>query len=476
MKFYDFLFMRHELLLVAIIVMTLLFEIFAGKNTRKQAILFNIVLFAIITVVGFFPGPEGVLFGGSYHASSMTSMLKNILNTGVLIILFQSAAWLKKPENESKVLEYFILIYSSLIGMQFMISSGDFLMFYIGLELATIPVAALAAFEKYKKKSAEAGIKLILNSALSSGILLYGLSMIFGTTGSIYFNEVAMAFNGSALQIIGLIFFVVGMGFKMSLVPFHLWTADVYEGAPVGITSFLSVISKGAASFIFIIILYTVMKSTSTVWKEILYILSILTMTIGNLFAIRQNNLKRFLAFSSIAQAGFILLGILGGNQMGMSSVFYFVLIYIFTNLGAFGVVAVISNTTGKEDISDYKGLYRTNPLLSLTMMLSLFSLAGIPPVAGFFGKFFLFTSAASNDTIKYYILILIAVLNATISLYYYLRVVKAMFIDKNDQPIEKFSSDIYSKTGIVLCVAGIFIIGFASIIYEFINSLSFGI
>lgn len=473
MNLNDFLLMRHELLLTILILLTLFFEIFAGKNARKYAVIFNIALFFIITLAGFFYVPEGSLFGDSFRNNAMTVMLKNFLNIGTLIILFQSAAWLKKPENESKILEYFILIYSSLIGMQFMISSGDFLMFYVGLELATIPVAALAAFEKFNKKSAEAGIKLILNSALSSGILLYGLSMIFGTTGSVYFSEVAANFNGSALQIIALIFFVVGMGFKMSLVPFHLWTADVYEGAPVGITSFLSVISKGAASFIFIIILYTVMKSTIDVWKDLLYILSILTMTIGNLFALRQNNLKRFLAFSSIAQAGFILLGILGGNQMGMASVFYFVLIYIFTNLGAFGVVAVISNTTGKENIADYNGLYRTNPLLSLTMMLSLFSLAGIPPVAGFFGKFFLFTAAASNDSVKYYILVLIAVLNATISLYYYLRVVKAMFIDKSDHPIEKFSSDIYSKIGLIICVTGIFVIGFASLIYEYIHRLS---
>ncbi|HPD65522.1 MAG TPA: NADH-quinone oxidoreductase subunit N [Bacteroidia bacterium] len=476
MNLNDFLLMRHELLLTALIIAALFYEIFASNKARKNAVIFNIVLFALITLAGFLPVSTGELFGGSFHNSQLTALLKNILNIGTLIILFQSAAWLKKPENETKILEYFILIYSSLIGMQFMISSGDFLIFYIGLELATIPVAALSAFEKFKKKSAEAGIKLILNSALSSGILLYGLSMIFGSTGSVYFTDVAAAFNGNSVQIIGLIFFIVGMGFKMSLVPFHLWTADVYEGSPVSITSFLSVISKGAASFIFIIILYTVMKTSSALWKDLLYVLSILTMTIGNLFALRQNNLKRFLAFSSIAQAGFILLGILGGNQMGMTAVFYFALIYIFTNLGAFGVVAVISNTTGKEEITDYNGLYRTNPLLSLTMMLALFSLAGIPPVAGFFGKFFLFTAAASNDSVKYYILVLIAVLNATISLYYYLRVVKAMFIDKSDHPIEKFKSDIYSKIGIVLCVAGIFIIGFASLIYEYIYQFSIGL
>jgi NADH-quinone oxidoreductase subunit N len=196
-------------------------------------------------------------------------------------------------------------------------------------------------------------------------------------------------------------------------------------------------------------------------------------MTIGNLFAIRQKNMKRFLAFSSIAQAGFILLGILGGNAMGMTSVIYFVLVYIFSNLGAFGVVSAISTVTGKESMDDYDGLYATNPKLSLLMMLSLFSLAGIPPVAGFFGKFFLFASAASTG---YYWLVFIAVLNATISLYYYLLVVKAMFINKNEKPLAYFKSDLSTRTGLVLSGLGIFVLGFWSQIYEIINSLSFGI
>jgi len=195
-------------------------------------------------------------------------------------------------------------------------------------------------------------------------------------------------------------------------------------------------------------------------------------MTIGNLFALRQNNLKRFLAFSSIAQAGFILLGIMGASSMGMATVIYFVLIYIFTNLAAFGVVMTISNTFSKENLDDYKGLYRTNPKLSLVMLLSMFSLAGIPPVAGFFGKFFLFTAAASKG---YYILVLIAVINATISLYYYLRIVKAMFIDKTDTPLPWFKSDLPMRISLVISVAGIFFIGFASFIYDYIVSLSFG-
>jgi NADH-quinone oxidoreductase subunit N len=354
-----------------------------------------------------------------------------------------------------------------------MISSGDFLMFYLGLELATIPIATLAAFERFKEKSAEAGVKLIFTSALSSGILLYGLSMIYGTTGTVYFPEVSAAYTSAPLQVLAFIFFFAGMAFKISLVPFHLWAADVYEGAPINVTSYLSVISKGAAAFIFMIILYTVFNKIALMWRDVIYVIAILTMTLGNLFAMRQRNIKRFLAFSSIAQAGFILLGIIGQSQLGMTTVVYFVLVYIFSNLGAFGVAAIISSKTGKETIDDYDGFYRTNPMLSLTMMLALFSLAGIPPVAGFFGKFFLFAAAAKQGM---YILVFIAVLNTIISLYYYLLVVKAMFLNRSDQPIAYFKSDGYTRVGLAMCIAGIIIIGFASPVYEFILNLSYGL
>jgi len=424
-------------------------------------------------VIGFLPAESGVMFGGMYKTTALTILMKNILNIGVMIILFQSNSWLSKADNKEKMSEYFLLLFSTLIGMYFMISSGDFLMFYLGLELATIPMAALSAYTHHQSRSAEAGIKLILSSAFSSGILLFGLSMIYGTTGSIYFDQVGEVFANTPLQVLAFIFFFTGMAFKISLVPFHLWTADVYEGSPVNVTSYFSVISKGAASFIFIIVLFTVFHSISYLWKDIVYLISILTMTVGNLFAMRQKNMKRFLAFSSIAQAGFILLGILGGNITGMTSVIYFVLVYIFSNLGAFGVVAAISAATGKESMDDYDGLYSTNPNLSLILTLSMFSLAGIPPVAGFFGKFFLFTAAASAG---YYWLVFIAVLNATISLYYYLLVIKAMFINKNETPLAHFKSDGLMRAGLLLCVFGIFILGFWSQIYEVINNLTFGI
>jgi NADH-quinone oxidoreductase subunit N len=343
-------------------------------------------------------------------------------------------------------------------------------MFYIGLELATIPATALSAFDRSSNKSAEAGIKFIFSSALSSGVLLLGLSLIYGTTGSIYFTEVATAFGNNSLQLLGFIFFLSGMGFKISLVPFHFWAADVYEGSPVNITAYLSVVSKGAAVFILTILLYKVFSNITANWEILLYVLSVATMTIANLFAIRQNNLKRFMAFSSIAQAGFILLGIIGAGQSGMTAVVYFMLIYVFTNLAAFGVISSISHETGNETITSYNGLYRTNPLLSLTMMLALFSLAGIPPVAGFFGKFFLFTAAASKG---YYILVLIAVLNATLSLYYYLRVIKAIFIDHNEQPIPYFKSDNYTRISLLFCLLGVFFTGFFGVVYEFVFSVA---
>lgn len=459
--------MRHEILLTGIALLILIFEIFSGEKNRKGIIPVTIFLFLINTVIGFLPAKTGSMFGGMYVTSDMHILMKNVLNLGVLIVLIQSVKWLENIDNAGKINEFFILLFSTVIGMNFMISAGDFLMFYLGLELATIPMAALAAYDRMKTKSAESGVKLILSAALSSGVMLYGISMIYGMSGSIYFNDIAQVFTGGeGLVALALIFFFAGMAFKISLVPFHLWTADVYEGAPISITSFLSVVSKGAAAFILTIILFNVFKSVIVMWQDLIYVTAAITMTIGNLFAIRQTNIKRFLAFSSIAQAGFILLGIISGNTLGMTSIIYFVLIYIFSNLGAFGVVAAIYNATGKETIQDYNGLYKTNPMLSLTLMLSLFSLAGIPPVAGFFGKFFLFTAAASQG---FYWLVFIAVVNATISLYYYLLVVKAMFINHNDHPIEFFKSDVYSKIGMLICLVGMFVIGFASNIYEFI-------
>lgn len=461
--------MRQELFLLAAILLLVILEIF--MDDKKNLVNWALILFAIHTIVGFVPVEKGTLFGGMFQTNALIHVFKNVLNVGVLIILLQSADWIKKEIlAQHKSTEFFILLLSSLLGMYYMISSGDFLMFYLGLELSALPIAALVAFDTTKRVSAEAGIKFIMSSALASGTSVFGVSLLYASTGSIYFEQVSQVLTYSNLSLVGFIFFFSGLAFKISLVPFHFWTADVYQGAPIGVTSYLSVISKGSAVMILMIVLFTVMKPFDFVTNYMLYIVSVGTMFIGNLFALRQKNMKRFLAFSSVAQAGFILLGLLSNDQLGISTVVYFVSIYVFTNLAAFGVVQSISTQTGKENMDDYNGLYRTNPKLSLVMMLALFSLAGIPPVAGFFGKFFLFTAAASQGL---YLLVFIAVVNVTISLYYYLLVVRAMFLRKSETAIPFFNSSLTMKIGLIIAVLGVLIIGIYSPIYEYIYQLS---
>ena len=467
----NFIIMKHELLLTIATLILLIAEI--AIDNKKKIIPFAVGIFGLHTIYGFFGNVSGEIFGGMYQNSALIILMKNILNIGVFIILLQASTWLLKEENKARISEFFILLFSTLIGMNFMISSGDFLMFYLGLELATIPMAALVAYNTDDAKSSESALKLIMSAAFSSAVMLFGVSLMYGQFGSLYFADLLAVDMSTPVTILAFIMFISGLAFKISLVPFHFWTADVYEGAPTNVTSYLSVISKGAAVFIFSILLFTVFKSLVSVWSDILYILAVLTMTIGNLFALRQTNIKRFLAFSSVAQAGFILLGLLGTNELGMATVIYFVLIYVFTNLAAFGVVAAVENATNKVEISDYDGLYHTNPNMSLLMMMALFSLAGIPPLAGFFGKFFLFTAAAQNG---YFWLILIAVINVTISLYYYLMVVKSIFINKNDNPIAQIENNLYTKVSFIICLAGIFILGFYSSIFEYINSVSIGL
>ena len=471
MSWESLLLMRNEMGLLAVIILLLIFEIFSSKAQKGKIVSVAIVLFIIHTVIGFLPLHQGTLFGGMFKTHTLLYFFKNTLNIGVLILLLQSADWLNKTVVEqNKSTEFFVLLFSSLLGMYFMISAGDFLMFYIGLELATLPVAALVAYETYKRDSAEGGVKFILSSALASGTALLGISFLYATTGSIYFDGMAAVLSTSNLSVLGFVFFFSGLAFKISLVPFHFWTADVYQGAPISIASFLSVISKGAAVMILMIILFTVMKPLMPVWSKIIYMVAIATMFIGNLFALRQKNMKRFLAYSSIAQAGFILLGFLSNDQLGYTTIVYFVAVYIFSNLGAFGVVQAISTSSGKEHMDDYEGLYRTNPKLSLVMMLALFSLAGIPPLAGFFGKFFLYAAAASKG---YYFLVFIAVVNATISLYYYLLVVRAMFLRKNPNAIPFFKSKITMRLGLILAALGILITGVYSPLYNYIFEIS---
>jgi NADH-quinone oxidoreductase subunit N len=458
--------MRLEVLLSLLILYQLIADL-SEKENKLAVRNATIILFGLITIAGFLPFEKAEYFGNMYMNDSLRVLLKNVLNVSTLIILLQSTGWLSKPENQHKTGSFYLLVFSTLLGMYFMVSAGHFLMLYLGLELATLPLTILAAFDKHLRRSAEAGIKLLMSSAVSSAVLLFGISLLYGAYGTLGFSEMALQSNNSTLIVLALIFFISGLGFKLSLVPFHLWTADVYEGSPMSVTSYFSVVSKGAALFTLMLVLYRVFASNAPVWNVVAYFLAIVTMVIGNLFALRQKNLKRFLAFSSITQAGFMMLGFVNNELLGMNTIVYFMLIYSFSNLAIFGVITIVANATGKESIDDYNGFYSTNPRLSLIMLMALFSLAGIPPVAGFFGKFFLFTAAASKGM---YVLVLIAVINATISLYYYLLVVKAMFINKNDSPIPCLPSSGYEKMALALCFAGVVVIGFMSSVYDFIS------
>ena len=460
-----FTLMKSELVVTAIIFLLLFIKI--GKGMRNGSLLSLVqVLLLLNFIAGFFFNTTGNLFGDMFYTTPLIAFQKNILSLAVYLISLLCSDWLKKTGH---LPEFFMLMLSALLGMFLMISSSNLLIFYLSLELATIPVAAMANFDLEKKRSSEGAMKMILSSAFSSGILLFGISLLYGATGTISFPEITAQLDGSSVQILAFIFIVTAFAFKLSIVPFHLWTADVYEGSPMAVTSFLSVVSKGSVAFIFITVLYKMFQPMQDMWYTLLVILAIATMVIGNLFALRQQNIKRFLAFSSIAQVGFILVGISSNDYMGITAVVYFVLIYVFSNLAAFGVAAVIAEHTGKENIDDYKGLYKTNPFLSWILALALFSLAGVPPTAGFFGKLFLLTAGGAKAA---YWFILVAALNMIISLYYYLRVVRAMFMDKNDNPVEPIKVSPVVKLALVICGAGIILIGLLSWIFEYIKTL----
>ncbi|MDR1652515.1 MAG: NADH-quinone oxidoreductase subunit N [Prevotellaceae bacterium] len=472
MDYSNFLSMREELSLIAVILVLLIVDIVGGDKGKRRFQPLAICLMLVHTVLNCVPREPFESFGGMYIYAPMMGVVKTILNVGTIIIFLQVHQWLKRDNNPIKQGEFYFLTLITLLGMYFMISSGNFLLFFVGLETASIPMTTLIAFDKYKHKSAEAGAKYILSAVFSSAIMIFGISLIYGVSGTLYFNDAAATFSGSWLSVMAFVFFIVGLFFKLSLVPFHLWTADVYQGAPTGVTAYLSVISKGSVAFVLFTILIRVFGNILIEWRVVMWIVVVLTITIGNLFALRQDNLKRFLAFSSISQAGYIALTMLSASAVGMTSLVYYILVYMLSNLAVFGVVMIIENYAGKLNISDYKGLYKTNPKLSVVMMFGMFSLAGIPLWGGFFSKFFAFAAAVEQG---FLILVFIALLNTVLSLFYYLKVIKAMMLEDNETPIERVKADFPAKLALVICTVGFCLIGFVSIIYDKIGALAWG-
>lgn len=461
--------MPQEIGLLLVFLLVFIYDTFMPQRSQRALPAFTTALFAIYTAICFVPCQLGDCFEGMMECNQATWAMKNILNVGMLIVLLQAGKWSNSEFVSVRRGEFYELLLLTLFGMFLMVSARHFLLFVIGLETASLPIAALAAFEKNRYESHEAAAKYVFTAIFSSAIFLLGISFVYGVAGTLYFNDIATTLidNKSALLIVAIAFVMSGVAFKLSLVPYHQWTADVYQGAPTAVTAYLSVISKGAAAFSFLVIMAQVFGAAySVVWEWMLYAIIILTITIGNLFAMRQRNLKRFLAYSSISQAGYIMLGVIAVNTLAMASMMYYVLVYIFSNLAAFGVIAAIERQTGKTTTDDYNGLFKTNPWLAFTMMLAMFSLGGIPPFAGFFSKFFIFVGACNTGSVAVYVLVLIALINTIISLYYYLLVVKAMFIRQDDCVIPTFKSSCGERTAMIVCALGIILIGLVSCIY----------
>ncbi len=477
MNYGQFLYMFPECALVVALIIVFAFDFAMSKSGELRGEKPNTALgrltwfmlmsvgFAIFSVMR----QEDTItaFGGMYVATQAVNVMKMILTFGTFIVVMMADSWVATRQRIAG--EFYMLILSTLLGMFVMMSSGNFLLFFLGLEMASVPMACMVAFDKWKQKSAEGAAKYILTATFSSGVMLYGISFIYAAAGTLYFDDVAATITASPLAIMGLVFFFSGLGFKISLVPFHFWTADTYEGAPTPVTGYLSVISKGAAALTLCIILMKVFQPLVYYWEYLLYIVIVLSITVANLFAIRQSELKRFMAFSSISQAGYIMLAVVGNSQMGVAALTYYVLVYVAANMAVFTVINVVERQSGRTDMAAYNGFYQTNPKLSFLMTLALFSLAGIPPFAGMFSKFFVFMAAAEQGSAAAYFVVFIALVNTVVSLYYYLLIVKAMYITKTDSPMSTFKSDECTKIALGICTAGVALFGVCSCIYEWI-------
>ena len=470
MDYSQFFNMIPEAGLMAILVIVFLADLFMKGEKKHATLSMRTCVLLVAQVALCFTAQPAEAFAGLYTATAAAQVMKVILTAGAFIVVVMAQSWIEREDVLRKEGEFYELVISTLLGMYMMISSGHFLMFFLGLEMASVPMACLVAFDKYKKESAEGAAKFVLTATFSSGVMLYGISFLYGACGTLYFADMAAKISATPLTIMGLVFFFSGLGFKISLVPFHFWTADTYQGAPTPVTGYLSVVSKGAAAFALMAILVKVFAPMSEYWEYLMYIVIVLTITVANLFALRQKELKRFMAFSSISQAGYIMLAVIGGSAMGLASLMYYVLIYVAANMAVFTIINVVETRGGgNTKMNCYDGFYETNPKLSFLMTLALFSLAGIPPFAGMFCKFFVFMAAAKGGSTLAYAVVFIALLNTVPSLYYYLKIVKCMYINKTDQPLPTFKSDCNTRLALVLCTAGVLLFGVCSCIYDWL-------
>ena len=409
------------------------------KDSSK--ITFNISLLvlliaSIITLNETFSINRVTLFNNSVVIDPMSSLMKIITLIGAFLVLVISSAYLKSFKIFK--IEYPVLILSSVLGMMVMISSNDLMVFYMGLELQSLALYVLATFNRDQLKSSEAGLKYFVLSALSSGLLLYGCSLIYGFSGSTNFNVISSQLNSNEYVLtFGIVFILVGLAFKISAVPFHMWAPDVYEGSPTSVTLFFTMVPKIAALTVFIRFLYVPFLNLIDQWQMIIIFLSIASMLFGAIAAIGQTNIKRLVAYSSIGHIGYTLAGLATGSNEGIQSSIIYISIYVIMNLALFSCLLMLKrNDQYYEDIDDLSGLSKNHPLLSLSLLVILFSLAGIPPLAGFFAKFYIFKAVIEQSM---YFLAIVGLLSTVIAAFYYLRIIKIIYFDKEK---EKYDED----------------------------------
>jgi NADH-quinone oxidoreductase subunit N len=424
------------------ISLSIMFLLILGVFKKNSSVLIHnlslIVLFitAVITFNETIDVEKTYLFKGGVVIDYLSSLMKIITLLAAFTVLTISQNYLKIFKI-SKI-EYPILILSSVLGMMVMISSNDLIVFYMGLELQSLALYVLATFNRDNLKSSEAGLKYFVLSALSSGLLLYGCSLIYGFAGSTNFDIIATKLSSNEYALtFGIVFILVGLAFKISAVPFHMWAPDVYEGSPTPVTLFFTMVPKIAALTIFIRFLYVPFLNLIDQWQTIIIFLSIASMLFGAIAAIGQTNLKRLIAYSSIGHIGYVLAGLAAVSNEGIQSSIVYIIIYIIMNLGLFSCLLMLKrNNDYYEDISDLSGLSKNHPLLSLSLLIILFSLAGIPPLAGFFAKFYIFKSVIEQSM---YFLAIVGLLSTVVAAFYYLRIIKIIYFDPEK---EKFDDD----------------------------------
>ena len=427
-----------EIFLSLSIMFLLILGVFKKNSTKliQNISLIILLVTSVITLNETLGIQETLLFNSSVVIDYLSSFMKIVTLLAAFLVLVISSNYLKTLKIFK--IEYPILILSSVLGMMIMISSNDLIVFYMGLELQSLALYVLATFNRDQLKSSEAGLKYFVLSALSSGLLLYGCSLIYGFTGSTNFNIIANQLNSNEYTItFGIVFILVGLAFKISAVPFHMWAPDVYEGSPTSVTLFFTMVPKIAALTVFIRFLYVPFLNLIDQWQMILIFLSIASMLFGAIAAIGQTNLKRLIAYSSIGHVGYTLAGVATGSNDGIQSSVIYITIYILMNLGLFSCLLMMKrNNKYFEDIEDLSGLSKNHPLMSLSLLVILFSLAGIPPLAGFFAKFYIFKSVLEQSM---YFLAIVGLLSTVVAAFYYLRIIKIMYFDKEK---EKYDTD----------------------------------